>query len=54
MNIAQGEKTAVIICKYLTLDVEPDEMKQVGVPINYNALIYFVCWLDIGLRYFTN
>lgn len=27
--VPQGEKTAVIICKYLTIDIEPDDMKQV-------------------------
>jgi len=27
--IIQGEKTAEIICKYLTIDIEPGDMKQV-------------------------
>lgn len=29
--ITQGEKTAVIICKYLTIDIEPGDMKQVFI-----------------------
>lgn len=29
IGFLQGEETAVIICKYLTIDVKPDEMKQV-------------------------
>jgi len=29
--ITQGEKTAVIICKYLTIDIEPGDMKQVSI-----------------------
>lgn len=31
--VPQGEKTAVIICKYLTIDIEPDDMKQVDTYI---------------------
>lgn len=27
--ISQGEKTAEIICKYLTIDAEPNDMRQV-------------------------
>lgn len=47
MNNAQGERTAVIICKYLTLDVEPDDMKQVSVPTLF-LHTYLVSTLDIG------
>jgi len=34
--IIQGEKTAEIICKYLTIDIEPGDMKQVKKINNNN------------------
>lgn len=31
IHVKQGEKTAVIISKYLTVDIEQDDMKQVNI-----------------------
>lgn len=38
--IIQGEKTAEIICKYLIIDIEPGDMKQVKNNNNNNNTSY--------------